>query len=74
MARRLSIVAVLLIGMAVGYLSARGLEPTTAHFLFIPAVGLVGLVIGFVLGGRAAEDTRAGRDRAEQAKAARRGH
>ena len=29
---------------------------TSAHFIFIPAVLLVGIVIGWILGGRAAQD------------------
>ena len=32
---------------------------TAAHFIFIPAVLLVGIVIGWILGTRAAEDARA---------------
>jgi len=31
-------------------------EMSAAHFLFIPAVLLIGIVIGWVLGGRAAQD------------------
>jgi hypothetical protein len=31
-------------------------EMTSAHFIFIPAVLLVGIVIGWVLGSRAAQD------------------
>jgi len=30
--------------------------PTAAHFIFIPAVLLVGMVIGWILGSRAAQD------------------
>lgn len=30
--------------------------PTAAHFIFIPAVLLIGVVIGWVLGSRAAQD------------------
>ena len=30
--------------------------PTSGHFIFIPAVLLIGTVIGFILGGRAAAD------------------
>jgi uncharacterized membrane protein len=30
--------------------------PTTAHFLYIPVVVLLGVVIGWVLGSRAARD------------------
>ena len=29
---------------------------TSAHFIFIPAVLIVGVVIGWILGGRAARD------------------
>jgi hypothetical protein len=32
---------------------------TAAHFLFIPAVLLIGIVIGWILGGRAAQDAYA---------------
>jgi hypothetical protein len=45
---------------------------TAAHFLFIPAVLLVGLAIGFVLGGRVAADEYASRERREKDRAARR--
>jgi hypothetical protein len=42
--------------------------PTAAHFLYIPAVLLLGVVIGWILGSRAAADAYAGelkkRDRA----------
>lgn len=31
-------------------------EMSAAHFIFIPAVLLIGIVIGWVLGGRAAQD------------------
>ena len=30
--------------------------PTAAHFIFIPGVLLIGIVIGWVLGSRAAQD------------------
>jgi len=33
--------------------------PTAAHFIFIPAVLLIGMVIGWVLGSRAAQDAYA---------------
>ena len=33
--------------------------PTAAHFIFIPAVLLIGLVIGWILGSRAAQDALA---------------
>ena len=32
---------------------------TAAHFIFIPAVLLIGIVIGWILGGRAAQDAYA---------------
>jgi len=32
---------------------------TSAHFIFIPSVLLVGIVIGWILGGRAAKDAYA---------------
>ena len=33
--------------------------PTAAHFLYIPAVLLLGVVIGWILGSRAAQDAYA---------------
>ena len=33
--------------------------PTAAHFIFIPAVLLIGVVIGWILGSRAAQDAYA---------------
>ncbi len=33
--------------------------PTAAHFIFIPSVLIVGLVIGWILGSRAAQDAMA---------------
>ena len=43
--------------------------PTAAHFIYIPAVLLVGVVIGWILGSRAAADAYAAqlrrRDEAE---------
>jgi hypothetical protein len=33
--------------------------PTAAHFIFIPAVLIVGMVIGWILGSRAAQDAMA---------------
>jgi hypothetical protein len=33
--------------------------PTAAHFIFIPGVLLIGVVIGWVLGSRAAQDAYA---------------
>ena len=35
---------------------------TAAHFIFIPAVLLVGVVIGWILGSRAALDAQAAAD------------
>ncbi len=45
-------------------------EISSAHFIFIPAVLLVGIVIGWVLGSRAAQDAFAAelRRREERAK------
>jgi hypothetical protein len=45
-------------------------EMSAAHFIFIPAVLLVGVVIGWVLGSRAAQDAFAAelRRREERAK------
>jgi len=34
--------------------------PTAAHFLYIPGVLLLGIVIGWILGSRAAADAYAG--------------
>ncbi len=33
--------------------------PTAAHFIFIPSVLIIGLVIGWILGSRAAQDAMA---------------
>ncbi len=33
--------------------------PTAGHFVFIPAVLIIGLVIGWILGSRAAQDAMA---------------
>ena len=46
--------------------------PTTAHFIYIPAVLVIGIVIGFILGGRAARDAFAAQKEKEDARAARR--
>ncbi|HEY6506380.1 MAG TPA: hypothetical protein VIY56_00120 [Vicinamibacterales bacterium] len=43
--------------------------PTAAHFLYIPGVLLVGLVLGWVLGSRAAADAYAAQMRKATAKA-----
>jgi hypothetical protein len=44
---------------------------SASHFLFIPAVLLVGIVIGWILGGRAARDAYAAELRRREEKAAR---
>ena len=46
--------------------------PTVAHLLYIPMVLVLGIVTGFVLGGRAARDAQAAKERADEEKAARR--
>jgi len=40
--------------------------PTAAHFLYIPAVLLLGVVIGWILGSRAAADAYASQIRRQQ--------
>ena len=45
--------------------------PTAAHVVYIPFVLLIGIVIGFILGGRAARDEAAARLAREEARAAR---
>lgn len=42
--------------------------PTAAHFIFIPAVMLVGVVIGWILGSRAAQDAYASEMRKREMK------
>jgi hypothetical protein len=44
---------------------------TAGHFIFIPAVLLVGIVIGWILGGRAARDAYSAELRRREEKAAR---
>lgn len=46
---------------------------TAGHFIFIPAVALVGLIVGWVLGSRAARDAYAAELRRREEKAARAG-
>ena len=46
--------------------------PTAAHFIYIPGVLLVGIVIGWILGGRAARDAFAAELRRREERAARR--
>jgi hypothetical protein len=43
--------------------------PTAEHFIFIPAVLLIGIVIGWVLGSRAAADAYAAKLRKDAARA-----
>lgn len=45
---------------------------TLAHFVYIPGILLVGMVIGYVLGGRAAVTASADKDARDRARAARR--
>lgn len=47
-------------------------EMTSAHFIFIPAVLLIGIVIGWVLGSRAAQDAFAAELRRREEKERRR--
>ena len=42
--------------------------PTAAHFIFIPAVLLVGVVIGWILGSRAAADAYAAEMRKRESR------
>jgi hypothetical protein len=44
---------------------------TSGHFIFIPSVLLVGIVIGWILGGRAARDAYAAELRRREERAAR---
>ena len=44
---------------------------TAGHFIFIPAVALIGIVIGWVLGSRAARDAYAAELRRREERAAR---
>ncbi|MBC8072471.1 MAG: hypothetical protein IAG13_29380 [Deltaproteobacteria bacterium] len=45
---------------------------TLAHFVYIPGILLLGMVIGWVLGGRAVETARADKHEKDRARAARR--
>lgn len=47
-------------------------EMTSAHFIYIPGVFVLGTVVGYVLGGRAAQSDRAEESLREQRRAARR--
>ena len=42
--------------------------PTASHFIFIPAVLLIGVVIGWILGSRAAQDAFAAELKRRDAK------
>ena len=42
--------------------------PTAAHFIFIPAVLLIGVVIGWILGSRAAQDAFASEMRKRESR------
>ena len=42
--------------------------PTAAHFLYIPAVLLLGIVLGWILGSRAAADAYAAQQRRQGVK------
>jgi hypothetical protein len=44
---------------------------TAAHFLFIPAVLVIGIVIGWILGARAAQDAFAAELKRREERAAR---
>ena len=44
---------------------------TAGHFIFIPAVLLIGIVIGWILGGRAARDAYAVELKRREERAAR---
>lgn len=45
--------------------------PTAAHFIYIPGVLLLGIVIGWILGSRAAADAQAAEAKRREARAAR---
>jgi len=48
--------------------------PSSAHLLFIPAVLVLGVVIGWILGSRAAKDAFAMELRRREERAARKAH
>lgn len=48
--------------------------PTAAHFIFIPAVLIIGLVLGWILGSRAAQDAMAMELRKREERAEKRNH
>ena len=43
--------------------------PTSAHFIYVPSVLILGIVLGFIFGGRAARDAFAEQQRRAKAKA-----
>ena len=43
--------------------------PSASHFIFIPTVLLIGIVIGWILGSKAAQDAYASELRKREAKA-----
>lgn len=45
--------------------------PNASHFIFIPTVLIIGVVIGWVLGSRAAQDAMASEMRKREERAAR---
>jgi len=47
--------------------------PSSAHFLFIPAVLIIGVVIGWILGSRAAKDAYAADAKRREERATRPG-
>ncbi len=44
--------------------------PNASHFIFIPGVLIVGVVIGWILGSRAAQDAMASERRKQEQRAA----
>jgi hypothetical protein len=48
-------------------------EMTAAHFIYIPSILLLGVVIGWILGSRAAADAYAMQAKREEERRARRG-
>jgi hypothetical protein len=59
-------------GAVIGFVLSGHMEPPVSHLIFVPSVLLLGVVIGFVLGGRAARDAQAAAAKAAEARAARR--
>lgn len=46
--------------------------PTAAHVIYIPGVLMLGIVLGYIFGGRAARDAIAAEQQRKEARAARR--